>query len=69
MWIAEFVLCVVMEGCSPIMFDDQTEFAQKEDCELYTEQKSDLIVEKMTELGFNGKIYYDCKQKEDWIKT
>ena len=69
MWIAEFVLCVVMEGCSLIVFDDQTNFAQKEECELYTEQKSDLIVEKMTELGLNGKIFYDCKQKEDWVNT
>ena len=68
MWMAEFVLCVVMEGCSPIIFDDQTDFAQKDDCELYTEQKSDLIVKTMNELGLVGKIYYDCKQKEDGIR-
>ena len=68
MWIAEFVLCTLTQGCTGIVFDDQTNFVTKNECEAYTEQKSDLIVKKMTELGFNGKIYYDCKQQEGQVK-
>ena len=69
MWIAEFVLCTMTQGCTGIMFNDQRDFATKNECETYTEQKSDLVVEKMNELGEIGKIYYDCKKKEDWINT
>lgn len=69
MWVAEFVLCLVMEGCTGIVFDDQTDFVTKNECEAYTEEKSDLIVEKMDEYGQIGKIYYDCKRKEDWVNT
>lgn len=69
MWIAEFVLCTVLQGCTGVVFDDQTNFVTKNECEAYTEKKSDLVVEKMNEYGQIGKIYYDCKRRESWIET
>lgn len=62
MWIANFVLCTITQGCIGIVFDDQVSFLTKNDCEAYTEQKSDLVVKIMSEYGEMGKIYYDCKK-------
>lgn len=69
MWIAEFVLCTVTQGCIGITFNDQTNFVTKNECEAYTEHKSDLVVQKMSEYGEIGKIYYDCKFKGDGLKV
>jgi hypothetical protein len=69
MWIAEFVLCTLTQGCTGIVFDDQTNFVTKNECEAYTEQKSNLIVKTMNEYEQIGKIYYDCKQKKGRVKT
>jgi hypothetical protein len=69
MWIAKFVLCTVTQGCTGIVFDDQTNFVTKNECEAYTEYKSDLIVKIMNEYEQIGKIYYDCKQQEGRAKT
>jgi hypothetical protein len=52
-----------------IVFDDQTNFVTKNECEAYTEQKSDLVVKTMDKYGQIGKIYYDCKQQEGRVKT
>lgn len=67
MWIANFVLCTMLQGCVAVKFDDQREFATENECETYAEQKSDLVVEKMNERTIVGKIYYGCKRKEDGI--
>jgi len=69
MWIAEFVLCTITQGCVGIVFDDQTNFVTKNECEAYTEQKSDLVAKTMDKYGQIGKIYYDCKQQEGRVKT
>jgi len=69
MWVAKFLLCTMMQGCTGITFNDQRDFATKNECETYTEQKSDLVVEKMNEIGEIGKIYYDCKFKGSGLKT
>lgn len=60
MWIAKFVVCTMVEGCTPVRFNDQFPFYKEADCELYTELKSDIFVEKMNEYGLTGVIYYDC---------
>jgi hypothetical protein len=69
MWIAEFVLCTLTQGCTGIVFEDQTNFVTKNECETYTEQKSDLLVETMNEYMQIGKIYYDCKFKGTGLKV
>jgi hypothetical protein len=69
MWIAEFVLCTLTQGCTGIVFEDQTNFVTKNECEAYTEHKSDLIVKIMNEYEQIGKIYYGCKFKGDGLKT
>ena len=69
MWVAEFVFCTVLQGCIGVVFNDQTNFATKNECEAYTEQKSDLVVKTMDKYGQIGKIYYDCKQQEGRVKT
>ena len=68
MWIAKFIFCTMLEGCMAVTFDDQTSFATQEECELYTESKSDLVVETMGKHGVAGKIYYDCEYKETGVK-
>jgi hypothetical protein len=68
MWIAKFVFCTMMEGCVAVTFDDQTDFATQDECELYTEEKSDLVKNTMEARGIVGAIYYDCEQI-DGIKT
>ncbi len=62
MCIAEFVLCTITQGCMGIVFEDQTNFVTKNECEAYIEHKSDLIVKSMNEYEQIGKIYYDCKK-------
>ena len=69
MWVAEFVFCTVLQGCIGVVSNDQTNFATKNECEAYTEQKSDLVVKTMDKYGQIGKIYYDCKQQEGRVKT
>jgi len=69
MWIANFVLCTMMQGCVAVTFDDQREFVTEAECDEYTEQKSDLVVEKMDEKLIVGKIYYDCEFKGDGLKV
>ena len=69
MWIASFVFCTMMQGCVAVTFDDQREFVTEAECETYTEQKSDLVVEKMDEKLIVGKIYYGCKFKGDGLKV
>ena len=68
MWIAEFVFCAMLDGCVAVTFDDQTDFLTQDECELYTEQKSDFVTKIMGEKGVVGSIYYDCEQK-DGIET
>ena len=67
MWIAKFIFCTVIDGCVAVTFDDQTDFLTQYECELYTEEKSDLVAKVMGEKGIVGGIYYDCEQ-EDGIK-
>jgi hypothetical protein len=59
----------MMQGCVAVTFDDQREFVTEAECETYTEQKSDLVVEKMNEKLIVGKIYYGCKFKGDGLKV
>jgi hypothetical protein len=59
----------MMQGCVAVTFDDQREFVTEAECETYTEQKSDLVVEKMDEKLIVGKIYYGCKFKGDGLKV
>jgi hypothetical protein len=63
MWIAKFVVCTMVEGCMPVRFEDQYPFYRQQDCEIYTELKSDLFVSKMNEYGLTGVIYYDCVEE------
>ena len=67
MWIAKFIFCTVIDGCVAVTFDDQTDFLTQDECELYIEEKSDLVAKVMGEKGIVGGIYYDCEQ-EDGIK-
>ena len=69
MWIANFVLCTMMQGCVAVKFDDQREFVTEAECEEYAEQKADLVVEKMGERNIVGKIYYGCETKNDGTQT
>jgi len=59
----------MMQGCVAVTFDDQREFVTEAECDEYTEQKSDLAVEKMNEKLIVGKIYYGCKFKGDGLKV
>ena len=69
MWVASFVFCTMLQGCVAVTFDDQREFVTEAKCNEYTEEKSDLVVEKMNDRAIVGKIYYGCKRKEDGIQT
>jgi hypothetical protein len=69
MWIANFVFCTMLDGCVAVTFDDQRKFATEAECELYTEQKSDLVMNTMEERGIVGAIYYACEFKGDGLKT
>jgi hypothetical protein len=59
----------MMQGCVAVTFDDQREFVTEAECDEYTEQKSDLTVEKMNEKLIVGKIYYGCEFKGDGLKV
>jgi hypothetical protein len=50
----------MVEGCMSVRFEDQFPFYEQQDCEIYTELKSDLFVSTMNEYGLTGVIYYDC---------
>jgi len=69
MWIAKFIFCTMLDGCSAVTFDDQLDFAAKTECEAYTEQKALLVAEKMNEYNVFGKMYYGCDYKEIGLKT
>jgi hypothetical protein len=69
MWVAQFLLCTIMGGCLFIEFDDQREFATKTECEAYSEQKTDLVVEVLPQYGQTGVIYYNCEFKGHGLKA
>jgi len=62
MWIALFMFCNPIEGCMAVTFDDQTMFETKEQCETYTEKKSDLVIDTLRKYNAPGSIHYDCKE-------
>ena len=68
MWVALFIFCNPFEGCMPVTFNDQRLFQTKEECEVYTEEKSDLVIATLEKYNVPGSIRYDCKQDDkSWI--
>lgn len=48
-----------------VTFDDQKPYYEtKKICEQYTEEKSDLVYEKLMEHNIPGSIRYQCVQKD-----
>jgi hypothetical protein len=65
MWVALFIFCTAIEGCMAVTFDDQKPYYKtKEICQQYTEEKSDLVYEKLMEHNIPGSIRYQCVQKD-----
>jgi uncharacterized protein YvpB len=68
-WVANFVFCVLYQGCEVVTFKDQRSFATKTKCVTYTEEKSNYVIEKLEENMVIGKIYYGCEFKGTGIKA
>ena len=69
MWVANFVFCVLYQGCEAVTFNDQRSFATEAECVTYTEEKSNYVIEKLEENMVIGKIYYGCEFKGTGIKA
>lgn len=65
MWVALFVFCNPIEGCTAVTFDDQQPYYESEKvCNTYVEKKSELVHAKMLELSIPGTLYYKCVPKD-----
>lgn len=69
MWIANFIFCVMYQGCEAVTFNDQTTFVTEAECMKYAEDKSDYVIEKLEENMVIGKIYYGCKFEGTGLKV
>lgn len=71
LWTAKFIVCsIIFNGCVEANLKEDKLFKDKDECEVFAEQMSDVLKMQMEQQSIPGEIRYGCvefEQKENKI--
>lgn len=71
LWTAKFIVCsIIFNGCIEANLKENKLFKDKDECEVFAEQMSDILVMQIGQQGIPGELRYGCvefEQKESKI--
>jgi hypothetical protein len=71
LWTAQFIVCsLLFGGCIEVNLKDNKLFKDKDECEVFADKMSDVLIMQMEQQSIIGELRYGCvehKQKENRI--
>lgn len=68
LWTGKFIVCAaVFGGCLDANLKENKVFKDKDECEVFVEEQSDVLLLQMEQMNIFGEIHYGCveyNQKE-----